>query len=368
MRPQVFAQNIRFWSQRSPAMTRSLTVGLSHLSLDAFTQTQSSIRVIVDVDGSWKNPPTPFNEYDPYAWTSREELELFSKEKTIDFYASTALYEVMAQRITAFTMLQELLFHNANIPTIIYDILHSLRNLRHLGFQHCMIPSASEFQLDWFSSLPITELTMRCIKGDMNHGIRGTQALLLATASNLRILRVDWTVYSAKFFTHGYTVYNPPYDLPTGLEHLELGLPTSKHWPSELDTSLTLLNPLASFLTECPHLRQLSLINFVLDVRLSADSLPNLDCFTGPLGTIPSVLNGRRVKNLVISDVDRPYTDYTRYVLPRLGTVKQLETISFPLRKWDNEILYPITQIFPDLQTLSIEYDLGGPSEVCFSQ
>lgn len=52
-------------------------------------------------------------------------------------------------------------------------------------------------------------------------------------------------------------------------------------------------------------------------------------------------------------------------VLPDLKEVAPgLGSLSLPLRKWDEEIMYPTTDFFPKLRKLKILYDEGHPSEV----
>ena len=284
------------------------------------------------------------------------------------------------------------------------------------------IPAPSTFYPD-FSALPLTYLKLWGNKGDTDSGnglSNSVYALHLCTAATLQTLKIDWTPTSARFLAQ----LNPNTNitLPPDLHHLTLRMPTAKIWPSEdgnnnvnvaginfnagfqSTTATNLLNPLQIFLVSMSSLRSLSIVNRLPTLDIPAGALPNLKSYAGPMGTILAVLKGSGsngcIRHLEITDVDKKVSDFVGNFLPAVargteggfttdsageananasgeGKGKQKEqegrdqrglwTLSVVLRDWDNEILFAITQHFPELRKVKIRYEVGHPSEVGLS-
>jgi hypothetical protein len=280
------------------------------------------------------------------------------------------------------------------------------------------IPAPNTFYPD-FSALPLTHLKLWGNKGDTDSGnglSNSVYALHLCTAATLQTLKIDWTPTSARFLAQ----LNPNTNiiLPSALHHLTLRMPTAKIWPSEdgnnnvnvaginfnagfqSTTATNLLNPLQIFLVSMSSLRSLSIVNRLPILDIPAGALPNLKSYAGPMGTIPAVLRAAGssgcIRHLEVTDVDKKASDFVGSFLPAVargteggfitdsageanrsgeGKGKQKEqedgdrrglwTLSVVLRDWDNEILFAITQHFPELRKVKIRYEIGHPSEVC---
>jgi hypothetical protein len=356
--PFHFTQNISFWDRQTAAMSEvptSLTVGISHMYGTLFGRFDPAA-VVVEADGTWAVNVTP---------SMGNFVHGPHDLKPLSFFASATLFKAVSSRISSFTKLEELIFHRASLPTIIYTVIQTLPRLRHLCIQYCSLPPSVIDSNLGFASLPITELTLLCVKENIavipeSHYVA---ALLLATARNLRILRVDWTTVSAVFFAQ----LNPniQYELPAKLEILEVRMPIAKFWPS--DGHRGLIDPLCSFLKKCPKIMQFIVMNRLPSLPLTRTTIPNLRSYSGPLSTVFSVLRGRTVEHLEITDDDKKLEDLVN-ALPELAEIQpSLQTLCIFLCRWDNEVLYPISEHFTNLRRLQIKYQESNPSEVHFN-
>lgn len=365
--PLPFASNARFWRQQTNAMTdapNSLVIGISHINSNSFARFDPSA-AIVELDGSWNIAPQAthisMGQYQPFPPFAPST----SDWKRYSFFASKALYDTMLQMITTFGMLQELVFHHADLPEAIYATIKSLPRLRNLAIQYCSLPVINAEPDLTFADLPITSLTLWCSKADPGSSTTSTYlyALHLCTARNLRVLKVDWTSVTARFFALTNPV--PPAVLPRNINDLSLRMPVSKLWPAEGEASRSmLLVPLVRFLRNSPSITRLTIFNRLPSLELDTAILPNLHSYIGPSNTVPAVLKYRPVEHLEITDMDKKLHDYMN-LLPEVAKFRpELKTLCLVLREWDNEILHAIGQLFTDLRKISITYEDKYPSEV----
>lgn len=375
--PLAYARNAPFWLNRTDAMVdvpTSLFISISHMPTNSYARLDPQT-AIVEADGTWKLSPPAHPNSSSYNGNNHENLGTSSRrdrdERRIAFFASKGLYEVMARQIMNFTSLRELTFHRAELPEVLYTVIESLPQLRHLTIQYCTFPSVAphpthpHVQLDGdvssfedesdsdddrsitnyypdFSVLPITTLKLWGNKGDTDsgHGISNTvYALHLCTAASLQTLKIDWTPTSARFLAQLNP--NTSVTLPPGLHHLTLRMPTAKVWPSEdannniniagtnfntgihSNTTTNLLNPLQIFLVSVPSLRSLSIVNRLPSLDLPGGALPNLKAYAGPMGTVLAVLksagSGGSVRHLEVTDVDKKVSDFVGAFLPAVA-------------------------------------------------
>ncbi|PFH47456.1 hypothetical protein AMATHDRAFT_87710 [Amanita thiersii Skay4041] len=148
------------------------------------------------------------------------------------------------------------------------------------------------------------------------------------------------------------------------VDRLVLRMPPTLAWPPDIGTSRrTILDPLNTFLNNVPSVSTLSIINRLPLCTIPPSALPRLETYSGPLSSIINVATGRNLQHLEIRDEDRKVMDVIS-MLPALRDVAPgLKTLCLPLRKWDDEVLYPTSEFFPELRKLKITYDDGVPSE-----
>jgi hypothetical protein len=371
--PLPFASNACFWRKQNGAMAdvpTSLVVGISHINLNSFARFDPS-SAVVELDGSWNVTPSHsnhggLNSMQQFQQHMYEVAGATSSDyRRLSFFASKGLYDTLSQMISTFSMLQELVFHHAELPETIYPAIKSLPRLRHLAIQYCSLPVVNSEPDATFADLPITSLTLWCSKADSDQSPTSNYvyALHLCTARSLRTLKVDWTAVTARFFA--LTTPHVQAVLPTHINDLTLRMPVSKLWPSEGDASRAMLIvPLVAFLRNSPSITRFSAYNRLPSLELDSAILPNLNTYVGPLATVLTVLKDRPVEHLEISDIDKKLSDFI-HILPEVAKIKpDLKTLCLVMREWDNEILYAIHQLFSDLRKIRIKYEDKYPSEV----
>jgi hypothetical protein len=159
----------------------------------------------------------------------------------------------MATRLTSFVHLQEISIEYAVFPNPICAALKDLPNLRHVALRFCTFGSlgnsipptalTSAMYLDNIV-LPIPELTIwKCMREFERQDGASPYIHLLKSISGpqLRILRIDWTILSANFFSQQISIIE--YEVPVNLEILEIRLPKFSAWTGG-NTLQNLLEPL----------------------------------------------------------------------------------------------------------------------------
>ena len=327
--------------------------------------------------------------------------------RQISYVCSPELYAEFTDLIPRFTSIRTLEFKFCVLPTSLYESIHSLPSLRILLIENCRIayfnptPSPINFALfptGWFldtppseeekswdhSLLPIEELTLLNIEGANSH----PRLLGLARAHNLRRLKFDSKAYVARLFSaqapHPHSSASPSdqhqwqrfkYKIPENLERLEIRLPEKKYWPSPPE-SHSLIQPLLTLLSRTSRLTHLSLTPYISELPLPPSSIPNLRSYEGMLASVPTLCVGREVKDLRICDSGKvgDVTDVLGQLARSGGHEARtrggvLEMLEMEIPRWDAEILYAVTMLFPDLQSLHVRYQLqyGAPSEVSFA-
>ncbi|KAF8878773.1 hypothetical protein BD779DRAFT_1474670 [Infundibulicybe gibba] len=352
--PFDFTGNKSFWNSHGGGtmneVPTSLTIGISYASANSFGRFDPTIAV-VDADGSWCVPPAP---------RLAENMEGHTHSPQV-FFASLPLYSAISDLASSFVNLQELVFHQAFLPDTIYQTIRNFPKLESLSIQYCTMPSRGNAERNsTFDTLPITHLTLWRTRGDMERNY--SHMLAISCAPNIRGMRVDWTTGSASFFASHCGHGNPPHF--SFLESLELRMPPGKSWPSTaIPAHNVLLHSLKQFLASCLSLKKLTIWNHLPYFELEHGSLPQLTHYAGPITSVFPMISGRPVEHLEVFIEGKELIDNTKF-FPRLGDVgPQLKSLSIMLYRWDSEVLYPITQLFPELRKLCIQYEIGYPSE-----
>lgn len=279
------------------------------------------------------------------------------------FFASSALFDRIAAHVGQFSLLTELVFHNAHLPPLIYDLIKSFPRLESLFFYDCFLPAKSKdlTALNVLPSAPITKLALWNVRNEMDHPAASLRyALRLATIPTIRVLHVDWTPESAAFLN----TTQAKAELPP-IAELAVRMPAQYAWPADINSARTrLIDPLILFLNSVHTVTRLFVANRLPFCALNPNALPLLSTFSGPHTCGLDIATYRNLTHIEFRDDDKKATDVIA-VLPDLKEVAPgLESLSLPLRKWDEEIMYPTTDFFPRLKTLKILYDEGHPSEV----
>ncbi|KDQ53716.1 hypothetical protein JAAARDRAFT_209762 [Jaapia argillacea MUCL 33604] len=271
--------------------------------------------------------------------------------------ASPQLHYLMCTMITSFQHLEMLAFRNTILPETFFATIHSLPSLRTLHLQGVILPEYAPDSVQNNRNLPITELTLWGLDNLEPSG--NARFFPLATASNLRTLRVDST---ARVFAW---IINKEF---TG----------SVVAPSKLtNIYLRILKGQPHDTLSCPGLFVMSLLWFLgchgsalpLE-RLSISGygqnvgclfpdvcLPPLSYLRVPLDLIVPIL-GKASQNLESLDISEGIVstrDLTN-TLSELGCSKSTRNLGLALKSWDEAILPVITQLFPGLKSLKMTY------------
>lgn len=347
--PRDFIAHLPSWQTRALALVpQSLVLSISAFNDAVFSVHDPSVAQ-VSPDGS-VNRAQALSDSD-------------SQSRPPQFFASPALYDTIANHVAQFALLTELVFHNAHLPPLIYDLIKSFPLLESLFFYDCFLPAKSKdlTALNVLPSAPITRLALWNVRNEMDHPAASLRyALRLATIPSIRVLHVDWTPESAAFLnTTRAKDALPP------IAELAVRMPAQYAWPADITSARTrLIDPLILFLNSVPTVTRLFVANRLPFCSLHPDALPHLSTFSGPHTCGLDIATYRNLTHIEFRDDDKKAADVIA-VLPDLKEVAPgLESLSLPLRKWDEEIMYPTTDFFPKLRMLKILYDEGHPSEV----
>ncbi|KAF8337297.1 hypothetical protein F5887DRAFT_832826, partial [Amanita rubescens] len=344
--PKQFLANIGYWNDALALVPESLVLSISYLSETAFSRYDPSI-ALVDPDGNVDSAHPAANDPDD--------------PRPPQFFASIALYTRIANHVSRFSLLTELVFHNANLPPQVYSIIKNFPLLENLFFYDCFLPVKSKDlnALDVLPTAPIKRLALWNVRNELDHFAPSVRyALRLATIPTIRVLHIDWSHESASYFNNLARGVLPP------ITDLSVRMPAQYAWPADLNTARTrLVDPLIVFLNTVPTVERLSVANRLPFCSLHPHALPHLSIYSGPHTSILDIATYRNLTHIEFRDDDKKSIDVIT-VLPDLKEVAPgLESLSLPLRKWDEEIMYPTTDFFPKLRKLKILYDEGHPSE-----
>ncbi|KAG7444477.1 uncharacterized protein BT62DRAFT_245717 [Guyanagaster necrorhizus] len=220
-----------------------------------------------------------------------------------------------------------------------------------------------------FAALPLTHLTLlgNVAVGPRRHERTRYHFLHLATSKTLRVLRIDWDMESSVFLAKQTLGYDGgPFDMPEGLETVELCIKSGTSSPPAASPNISFLH---TFLRQSGHHVKTMKVIGQLDVRfkVSGTVLPKLEEFGGnPWATIAFLHSSRPIKHLHICDIDQQSSNAA--LIPLLSAVAKdkpdLQTLDLFVTIWDLEIMHAIKHLFHDLHDLRIKYQRGGPTEI----
>lgn len=360
--PRHFAESLNFWTNNAGTLNvpRILTVGISKMPPpQAHVERLDRVVAVVALNGALTHmpvtggaPPALFVPLIPPPDTPNTTSKPC-------FVAAADLYTAMTNLMVTFNQLSNLHFRNAILPINIYGIIHGLHSLRCLRIEFCSF-EAGTVDGPWDpATLPITELSLLGIES----GNTNIRALSIAKARDLRILRFDASAFVAKLIVDA----GGAFIVPQNLEYVDVRLPDKKLWPSSPHEAQALyITPLTGFLSMCPNVVRLSIGAFMPEFILRDNVLPNLRRYKGPISTVVTVAGRRPIYELNICDAGSKISDLTDALTLLGNSHSTLEELSVYVPYWDDEILYAVTQLFPNLRKLHIRYALGSPSEVCY--
>ncbi|KZT66609.1 hypothetical protein DAEQUDRAFT_767836 [Daedalea quercina L-15889] len=146
---------------------------------------------------------------------------------------------------------------------------------------------------------------------------------------------------------------------------------------------------LFSFLQRCPTITTYATYHCATQhAQLPPGVLPGLREYAGPVGTLLGVVgSGRPLKALRLTSCtgpeaprkrDRDSADRSGGVLPNsvsgqreglpalaavAASLQDLEKLDVEFAAWDDEIIHAIVRFFPELRSLKVTYEIGGPTE-----
>ncbi|EMD34604.1 hypothetical protein CERSUDRAFT_116769 [Gelatoporia subvermispora B] len=303
-------------------------------------------------------------------------LRYYSSEPS-PLFASRALHDSMINRIAGFASLANLTFFNVIFTHQHFTLFHSLPRLRKLHLEFCIFPLRSRSPSLDHSTLSLTELTMlnlrrRLIDWNDGHHVTVeedvTHILTLATAHNLRTLRVDSTadVFRHVFRANTWDDRTPEYTIPVHLERLYVQ--RKQLFPGKVQPMFPGEGSFPDgycyhFLWRARSLQTLSLCaHSDLSRAPPQDALPNLRQYAGQIDSALPMAKGRRVEAFSLTfapDVRQGLT-----TLASLGRhFPDLKMLSLVMKEWEPEVIYIVSHQFTKLRKLRIVYDIGGPNE-----
>ena len=314
-------------------------------------------------------------------------------DRQVYCFASDALFEGIIAHVTQFSNLTELIFHNAHLPMAVYRILECFPLLENLFFYDCFLPvkfsgsvlspnppdgaamdASGMFDpgvgvepLALLPTAPIQRLAIWNVRNEPDHMPHTPSsfryALRLLRLPALRVLHIDWTIESAAQLRN----LSKAGQLSPALKELAIRMPPQYLWPADLNVARTrLVDPLVAFLGSpaVSGVTCLEMVNRLPVCPVVDGGLPNLRTYSGPHTSVLDIATYRDLQHVEFKDEDRKTLDVIS-LLPDLKNASPgLRSLSVPLRRWDEEILYPSTDFWPMLRKLKITYEEGHPSEV----
>jgi hypothetical protein len=319
-----------------------------------------------------------------------------NSKKLEQFLFQTKIYEAMAARISKFHNLRSLTFDRATIPNPIYPVIHTLPHLKRIVIKNCQpssytdtgastpaaggggggaatpIPtfhsSSSEDDSDSPTHTPpsITSLVLWGTAKDFQSPTSFVSPLSTFCGPLLRTLRIDWCQSTARFFS----LREFARSFPRELKVLEISLPGSKAW-TDGSPLLNLVDPLVAFLRKLKVLRVLRVIGHLPRLASPTPFPPLLETYIGPLEPAAAFVKGGQVKFLKITNEEEKIEGIISFFeslsvssgVP--GSVaNRLVEIDVRVMKWDMELLYATSQLFPELEKIVISWRQGYIHEV----
>ncbi|KAG1841169.1 hypothetical protein C8R48DRAFT_739239, partial [Suillus tomentosus] len=232
------------------------------------------------------------------------------------------------------TLLSQLVFRGMTLPGNSHSIVHDFPHLRDLAVLHCTVPFVRAPPDIDHTCLTIETLTLLDIRAtsrsdDDDLNLLRTHLRLLATASTLRTLTYDHTIWVHRAFT------------------------SSSPSPSPLLTALDVKFPVQKDRPRVP-------LGFIPTLIIGA--LPALCAISAPFSAIASLSSGRSIVKLDIRD-EAALTPLYKAFAAVHSDLSMVQELSMFVGDWSDEFMLAVVAHFPNLTKLQIRYVRGGPSE-----
>jgi hypothetical protein len=381
--PASYAHNLPFWRNAAEVMlhnVKSLELHVSTLPDDApgiFVENDGRLLFRPDPNPLFRYPEGPWVEEDPDDIHNLPIIRTIKFYKVQQMYATTALYGTLITRLRSFVKLQTLRLQDLFVSDELLGTLHMLPGLRTLHIESCFFPRRQSITARDYSTLPITSLTLlnlrrQVLRGghhgeDENHMFAEmdediSYALDIASAHNLRTLRVDSTadVFALVYRKRDHGAYT--YKIPAHLEHLYVMRKRIVKNTVQPMYSSEQLFPIAAYavMERSPTLTTVSL-GYPLPKHYPfprGDSIPNLAHCEGALDTIAALATDRPLRALSILRSDAATEGILETLMDLSKEHRELQMLAIHSKAWDLEILHAITQLFPKLRRLRLTYDV----------
>ncbi|KAJ3571460.1 hypothetical protein NP233_g3745 [Leucocoprinus birnbaumii] len=271
------------------------------------------------------------------------------------FSPANRLFDAVIQQISRFTMLEELILSRTNVTPIIYQLVASLPKLRLLDITACTFLTQDPVGI---SPLPDTEITSNITQLILQNNTPsrdqpspdiGDHPLHRLAGPSLRSLTITWSPTSSLLFG------TQRWKLPNLLElNLHVALLTRDMMDSAVE-----------FVHNCTAGPRVSLrVNKhnVPDNQISSTSVPmhGLKSFWGPLPVVGMFAgSSSEVEHVTVTES----LEITHLLTGLERLSKNIRTLDLQLRKYDNEVLFAIRQLFPDVQSVAIRFGKGSLPE-----
>ncbi|KAL9713906.1 hypothetical protein Ac2012v2_003517 [Leucoagaricus gongylophorus] len=265
---------------------------------------------------------------------------------------ANGLYDAVVQQMSKFTMLEEVILTRIHITPIICQLVASLPRLRFLEIKCCTFVNQDPLAL---SPLPetdnassITRLVLRDNVPSREQPSPGIANRILhrLAGPSLRSLTVTWCSSSSLLFgTRRWKLPN--------LTQLELHV-------ALLTRDLT--DSAVKFVNNCIADPKVSLrVNKhnVPDNQILSTNVPmrGLRSFRGPLPVVGMFAgSSSEVEHVTVTE-----SLEINHLLAGLERLSQnIRTLDLQLRRYDNEVLFAIHQLFPDVESVAIRFGKGA--------
>lgn len=253
-------------------------------------------------------------------------------------------------------MLEELFFVRTTISPVIYQLIASLPKLRLLDITSCTFVNQDPLGLtplpesDHTSNITHLVLQNNTPSRDQPSTDIGDHPLHRLVGHSLHTLTITWSPTSSLLF--GTQRWRLPH-----LDQLTLHV-----------TLLTrdLMDSAVEFVNNCTAGPRVSLrVNKhnIPDNQISSTSvpMPGLKSFWGPLHVVGMFAgSSSEVEHVTVTES----LEITHLLTGLERLSKNVRTLDLQLRKYDNEVLFAVRQLFPCIEAVSVRFGKGNLPEV----
>ncbi|EKM82257.1 hypothetical protein AGABI1DRAFT_105546 [Agaricus bisporus var. burnettii JB137-S8] len=273
----------------------------------------------------------------------------------VQLTALNALYNDVVQQISKFSMLEELVFSRTIISPVIYQLIASLPKLRILDFSSCTFLNQDPHGL---VALPETEYTSNITHlvlqnntppRDQTGGDISDHPLHRLVGHSLRSLSITWSPTSSLLF--GTQRWRLP-------RLAELCLHVTLLTRDLMDSAVEFVNNCTAgpdvFLRVNKH--------NIPDNQISSTNvpMPGLKSFWGPLPVVGMFAGASsEVEHVTVTES----LEITHLLAGLERLSRNIRTLDLQLRKYDNEVLFAVRQLFPCIESVSVKFGKGNLPE-----